>query len=79
MFAVRRDAADRNEVGEVFDGGIVVFRQPVEGRIDQTGARLKFLGQLFICYVNPTAHPNVPGADAYRESISDILKVAWSK
>jgi hypothetical protein len=31
----------------------------------------------FICGVNPTAHPNVPGAEAFHESIVDILNIAW--
>jgi hypothetical protein len=33
----------------------------------------------FICHVNPAAHPNVPGADAYTKSITDILGVGWQK
>ncbi len=33
----------------------------------------------FICHVNPTAHPNVPGADAYQKSISEILAIAWAR
>lgn len=32
----------------------------------------------FICYVNPTAHPNISGARAYRDSITDILGIAWA-
>jgi hypothetical protein len=31
----------------------------------------------FLCHVNPTAHPNVPGADAYGMSIEEILAAAW--
>ncbi len=33
----------------------------------------------FICHVNPTAHPNLPGADAYQKSISEILAIAWAR
>jgi hypothetical protein len=32
---------------------------------------------LFVCHVNPTAHPNVAGATAYQASITDILSTAW--
>jgi lysophospholipase L1-like esterase len=32
-----------------------------------------------ICQENPTAHPNVIGADAYEKSITDILAIAWAK
>ncbi len=31
----------------------------------------------FICHVNPTAHPNVRGAKAYTDSITQIMAVAW--
>jgi hypothetical protein len=37
------------------------------------------LADAFICHVNPTAHPNVPGADAYHKSITRILATAWAK
>ena len=33
----------------------------------------------FICHVNPTAHPNVPGAEAYSKSITKILGIAWGR
>jgi hypothetical protein len=33
----------------------------------------------FICQENPTAHPNVSGADAYARSITDILATAWAR
>ena len=35
------------------------------------------IGDRFICPINPTAHPNVRGAEAFRESITRILEVAW--
>lgn len=35
--------------------------------------------QELICQENPTAHPNVSGADAFRDSITGILSVAWAK
>jgi hypothetical protein len=35
-----------------------------------------WVGRL-ICRVNPTAHPNVPGAKAFHQSIVGILDVAW--
>ncbi|HYL01415.1 MAG TPA: hypothetical protein VEU78_09470 [Steroidobacteraceae bacterium] len=35
--------------------------------------------QELICQENPTAHPNVSGADAFRDSIAGILAVAWGK
>jgi hypothetical protein len=73
-------AGDRKRVWSVPDVGpedqmYDERRKLCESHYDE----VKFLGQLSICYVNPTAHPNVPGADAYRESISDILRVAWSR
>jgi hypothetical protein len=33
----------------------------------------------FICQENPTAHPNVGGADAYARSITAILAIAWAR
>jgi hypothetical protein len=36
------------------------------------------LGDQLVCKVNPTAHPNVKGAEAYRESIMTILRTAWA-
>jgi hypothetical protein len=33
----------------------------------------------FSCSVNPTAHPNASGADAYRDSIIESLKKAWNQ
>jgi len=35
------------------------------------------LGNLFICRINPTAHPNLIGANSFRDSIDQILKTAW--
>jgi lysophospholipase L1-like esterase len=35
--------------------------------------------QELICQENPTAHPNVSGADAFRDSITSILAIAWAK
>jgi hypothetical protein len=35
--------------------------------------------QELICQENPTAHPNVSGADAFRDSITGILAIAWAK
>jgi len=32
----------------------------------------------FSCSVNPTAHPNASGADAYRDSIIESLNKAWN-
>lgn len=37
------------------------------------------VGSLFICPIDPTGHPNVLGAEAYHESIMNILNVAWQK
>jgi hypothetical protein len=36
------------------------------------------VGDRLICSINPTAHPNVKGAEAYRESITGILESAWA-
>jgi hypothetical protein len=36
-------------------------------------------GQRYVCHVNPTAHPNVSGADAYRQSIGEVMAAAWKK
>jgi hypothetical protein len=35
------------------------------------------IGDRFICPINPTAHPNVRGAEAFCESITHILEFAW--
>jgi hypothetical protein len=37
------------------------------------------VGKLFICPIDPTAHPNVLGAEAYHDSMMNILNVAWQK
>jgi hypothetical protein len=34
-------------------------------------------GERFICTVNATAHPNVPGAEAFIASIGTIIDAAW--
>jgi lysophospholipase L1-like esterase len=45
----------------------------------QTHYKSGDLANLFICPINPTAHPNHAGADAFRDSIKVILDVAWRK
>ena len=35
--------------------------------------------QELICQENPTAHPNVSGANAFRDSITGVLAIAWAK
>ncbi|HEV2133836.1 MAG TPA: hypothetical protein VGR47_06195 [Terracidiphilus sp.] len=35
-------------------------------------------GSRFSCSVNATAHPNVPGAEAYRDAIAKMLETVWS-
>jgi hypothetical protein len=34
-------------------------------------------GGRLICTINPTAHPNVAGAQEFHKSIKDILDIAW--
>jgi hypothetical protein len=36
-------------------------------------------GAHFICTVNATAHPNMPGAGAFSDSIKYILDIAWKR
>jgi lysophospholipase L1-like esterase len=35
------------------------------------------LGDRFICPINPTAHPDVRGSEAFRQSITHIIEAAW--
>jgi hypothetical protein len=59
----------------------------VKSRYDQEYKRRRaicnthypFGGERFICKINPTAHPNVPGANAFADSINTILDVAWRR